>query len=650
MPSAGRRPRLASVRRACLLAAAAVSVAGCVGMPQSGQVGTFGNNQADTVQNPESEIGLFPTGPQLNASPEVIVQEFLAASASYPTDAPIVQEYLAGSARDWHPGSSVIVLKNINVIPGGIVRTGRHGSEQALVEASGLVQETLNGAGQYVLALAQSANPVQTYQFSLVKVGNQWRISNPPRSYRLVYAYEFPQVYQAQDLYFFAPGAQRQPLVPDPVFVPTGTSPAVLVPQLVTALAQGPGATWLQGAAGSAFPVGTKILNVLPSGTVVTVNLGGTAVSAGPLTLERISAELLWTLAGPQASVPGIQSVELELDGRQWWPSSPACGTGPAQTVFQKLASYECYDPYPSAPASFSYIGDGQPWSRCGSESQDRFIGSIESVFGRTGSASSRECGGYVDPQSPVQYPRAVPTPALSIAAVSPDGGFVAGVSRASGEDTLYIGPVSGTGTSFSTSERLKGQPGITAISWDRDDDLWAAQGGTIWVLPGNGARRYPAGNQFAGQVTGLAVAPDGVRIAAIVQGGSGTELELAAIERNFAQQNVQRGSPVPRYVIGPAVELGPDLTDPISLTWYNADTLIVLDAESTGTTLVSVPVDGEQGTPLPLTPAGAISVTADNEANILVVGLSDDGLAFSESTAGPWEDLRDGGLSPVYP
>jgi hypothetical protein len=648
--SAGRRPRLATMRRACLLAAAAVSVAGCVGMPQSGQVGTFGNNQADTVQNPESEIGLFPTGPQLNASPEGIVQEFLAASASYPTDAPIVQEYLAGPAKDWHPGSSVIVLKNVTVTPDGIARAGRHGGEEALVEASGPVQETLNGVGQYVLALDQNANPTQDYQFSLVKVDNQWRISNPPHAYRLVYAYEFPQAYQAQDLYFFAPGAQRQPLVPDPVFVPTGTSPAVRVSQLVTALTQDPSTTWLQGAADSAFPQGTKILGVLLSGAAVTVNLGGTAASADTLTLERISAELLWTLAGPQASVPGIQSVELELDGRQWWPSSPACGTGPAQTVFQKLASYECYDPYPSVPASFSYIGGGQPWSRCGSEAQDRFIGSIESVFGRTGSASSQQCGGYVDPQSPVQYPRAVPTPALSMAAVSPQGDFVAGVSPRSGGDTLYIGPVSGTATSFSASERLKGEPGITAISWDRNDDLWAAQGDTIWVLPGNGARRYPAGNQFAGQVTGLAVAPDGVRVAAIVQTGSGSELELAAIERNFAQQSVQRGSPVPRYVIGPAIELGPDLTDPISLTWYNADTLIVLDAESAGNTLVSVPVDGEQGTPLPLTPAGAISITADNEANILVVGLSNDGLEFSESTSGPWEDLRDGGLNPVYP
>ncbi|HEY6359004.1 MAG TPA: LpqB family beta-propeller domain-containing protein, partial [Vicinamibacterales bacterium] len=148
-----------------------------------------------------------------------------------------------------------------------------------------------------------------------------------------------------------------------------------------------------------------------------------------------------------------------------------------------------------------------------------------------------------------------------------------------------------------------------------------------------------------------LAVAPDGVRIAVIVQTGSGTELELAAIERTGGGQvGVQRGSLLPQFTIEPAVQLGPNLFDPISLTWYNADTLIVLDATPTGKLLMEVPVDGEQATPLPVTPSGVTSITADNAANVLVVGLSNDRLQFSASTAGPWHDLGNGGWSPVYP
>jgi len=656
--ASGGRPRLARVQGACLLAAAAVALAGCAGMPGSGQVRAFTSKQADTEQNPESQIGLFPSGPQPNSSPEGIVQGFLTASASYPTDAPIVQEYVAAPAKDWNPGWSVTVLKSINTQPLGVARSGPHGSERALVEVSGSVEATLNGTGQYVLASAEAENTTQDYQFSLVKVGGQWRISNPPRTYRLVTEAEFPQAYQNQDLYFFAStGTQSTMLVPDPVFVPTGTSPGPLVSQLVTALGQGPSTTWLQGAADTAFPLGTRIGSVQLSGAAVTVDLGGTAVSAGTPTLERISAELLWTLAGPTASVSTIQSVELELNGRAWAPPSRPCGTGQAPTAFQKLASYECYDPYPSVPASFSYIGAGQPWSRCGSESQaqDGAIGSVVSVFGHAGSDSSSQCGGYVDPQSSVPPPRALLTPALSMAAVSPDGRFVAGVSPSPGQGTLYLGPVVGAYavSSFSASERLKNAPGITAISWDREDDLWVAQGDTIWVVPGNGTTRYQAVNPFGGgEITGLAVAPDGVRIAAIVQDGDGAELELAAIERTGGQLEVgvQRGSLVPRFTIEAPVQLGPGLVDPISLTWYNADTLLVVDAESTGNTLMSVPVDGEQATPLPVTPAGVISITADTGANILVAGLSDNRLAFSDSIAGPWENLGDGGWSPAYP
>jgi hypothetical protein len=657
--SAGRRApsrRLARVRRACLLAAVAVSVAGCVGMPQTGQVGTYSNKQAGTEQNPESQIGFFPSGPQPGAGPAGIVSEFLVASASYPADAPIVQEYLAGSAKDWKPGWSVTVLKNVNVTGGEVLGTAGH-PEHALVDVSGPVQARFTGAGQIVSAPAQGGKAHEQYQFSLVKVDGQWRIVNPPPTFRLVTPTDFPQDYQAQDLYFLASSPQGQDqspiLVPDSVFVPRGAPTQPLVLSLVTALADGPGPTWLQDAAVSAFPAHTKILSVQPFGTAVTVDLDIPAGSATTRTLQQISAQLVWTLTGPSGSVPAIQSVELELDGHPWSPPSAPCGSGQAPTAFQKLASYECYDPYPSVPASFSYIGNGQPWSRCGSASQapTESIGAVVSVFGRTGSADSHQCGGYVDRGSQEPYPRALPTAALSLAAVSPRGDLVAGVSTAPGRDTVYIGKVAGTATSFSASERLKNEPGVTAISWDRDDNLWVAEGDTMWVLPGSGSSRYPVTDEFLPQISAVAVAPDGVRIAAIVQDGSASELELAAIDRNAAvQPGVQRGSPAVQWSIGPPIKLAPNLSDPIALTWYNADTLIVLDAESTGNTLWSVPLDGDQATPLPVNPSGAISITADSAANYLVAGLANGKLAVSASTAGPWEDLGGLGSSPVYP
>ncbi len=49
---------------------------------------------------------------------------------------------------------------------------------------------------------------------------------------------DFAQVYKPQDLYFF--DSTGQVLVPDAVFVPTGTSPTSLVRNLVGALVKAP--------------------------------------------------------------------------------------------------------------------------------------------------------------------------------------------------------------------------------------------------------------------------------------------------------------------------------------------------------------------------------------------------------------------------
>ena len=73
--------------------------------------------------------------------------------------------------------------------------------------------------------------------FKLVKVNGQWRITNPPQ-FRMLTEPDFSQVYKPQDLYFF--DSTGQVLVPDAVFVPTGTSPTTLVTNLVGALLEEP--------------------------------------------------------------------------------------------------------------------------------------------------------------------------------------------------------------------------------------------------------------------------------------------------------------------------------------------------------------------------------------------------------------------------
>jgi hypothetical protein len=637
---------LRAVRRMCVLAALVASVAGCVGMPSNGPA----EESTASPQSPAPDvdfIGPHPSGPQPGGDPSQIVQEFLLASASYPTYA-VAKEYLVGSAsRTWNPGWAVTVFSALDVPKGLPAGKGGHGAgQQVTVNVSGTVQASFDGSGQYVSAQSQSPG-ANAYPFNLVKVGGQWRITNPPNN-RMLTTDDFPLFYKAQDLYFAGP--QDDVLVPDSVFVPLGATVSDLLYNLVTALAEGPKTPWLQGAADTELPADTTVLSVTPAGSTVTVDLGGQVTRASARQLGLFSAQLAWTLTGSPASPTNIQSVVLEINGHPWAPRTPLCPGEPGSGSAQTLAAYGCFDPYPSSPAGFYYVNHGQLWARCGTESQALvgLIGPVVPVVGRTGVFSGQPCagGGYVH-EGLTAAPRAQPQslPAASMAAVSPDGKYLAVVS--SSNQDLYVGTLSGQAASFPRKPRLTGG-GITALSWDRGDDLWVAQNGSIVMLPVTGKGQVPV--QTDGTVTDLSVAPDGVRIAFIAQtGGLSPALYLAAIGGG-QQSTGQLGAASTHPAIRDVASIGPDLTHPASLAWYDADNLVVLNDANTGNTLWEVPVDGQQPQWLPVAPSGVTSITADGAANVLVAGLSGNNLAVSTGLDGPWNQLGEPGQNPAYP
>ena len=442
MASAGAgRPRrwLARAWRACLLAGLAASVAGCVGMPNSGSPGTFSATPQDTSQDSDF-IGAVPAGPQPDWSPADIVTGFLNATVSYPAYSAIAEEYLASSVpRNWAPNWSVTVVDQVVVSPEA---TFSDGGRRAVVDVTGTVQASFNGTGQYVGA-QQGLHGTQTanQQFTLVKEGKQWRITNPPKN-RMLTEPDFAQVYKPQDLYFF--DSTGQVLVPDAVFVPTGTSSASLATNLVRALLNNPQPKWLQSQgnptppAVTAFPLHStaKNVNVTVDGTTATVNLTGAAASASPADREQMATQLVWTLTGQQrpGSPPDIQAVQLEFNGKPWTPSSPPCpGTG-GQSPALKQAMYDCKNPYPVATSSaFYYVANGQAWSRCASEAQvtTGSVGQVVPVFDRTGAATlNQSCKSSVQASSQAVPPsQAHAPPPLSMVAVSPDGKYLAGVA-----------------------------------------------------------------------------------------------------------------------------------------------------------------------------------------------------------------------------
>jgi hypothetical protein len=628
----------------CALAAVAASVAGCVGMPSNGPAQEVTASPATAA--PEVNLAApHPSGPQPGGDPSQIVKGFLLASASYPTY-PVAQEYLVSSAvKTWKPGWAVTVFGSLNVPDTVPAKKGGHPVGQVTVNVTGPVQASFNGSGQYVSAQTQgqAGGP---YPFKLVEVDGQWRITNPP-NYRMLTASDFPLFYRAQDLYFFDAGDQV--LVPDSVFVPLGATVPQQLDNLVSALIEGPKTPWLQGAADTELPVGTSLLGVTAAGSTVTVNLGG-AVTRASTKLPLFAAQLVWALTGSPASPLSIQSVVLEIDGQPWAPRTPPCSgdrnLGPTQTQ----AAYECFDPYPSSPSSFYYVYRGQLWARCGSKQQalNGLVGSVVPVLGRTGLLSSQRCQ-YVhegSTQPPPGQPQ--PLPPVSMAAISPDGQYLAVVTA--GTDALYVATVSRQAVSFPKTPRLAAGGGaITALSWDRDDDLWVVQDGNVVMLPpGKGQVQVASG----GSVSDLSIAPDGVRIAFITQQGPGQspELYLAAIGGGQEQPSSQLGHIATHPSITDFASLGPNLNRPAALAWYDADDLVVLADTGTGNTLWEVPADGQPAQQLPVAPPGVTSITADGPANVLVAGLSGGSLAVSTSLDGPWNPLGNLGQNPVYP
>ena len=651
MTGLSTRARLRVVRRMSVLAAAVASVAGCVGMPSNGPAQEFTASPASSAQD-GNLIGSVPLAPQPGENPSQVVQGFLTAADSYPLYT-VAKEYLTSKAvSSWKPGFAVTVFSKMNgPAQAPAPKPSPTRGPQATVEVSGTVQAKFNGSGQYVSA--QNPVPASTnYDFTLVKVNGQWRIDDPP-NYRMLLTGDFPYFYKAQDLYFMDP--QDQVLVPDSVFVPLGATVSQLLTDLVDSLGASPKTPWLANAADTELPPGVTVQQVLDEDGTATVNLAvPKTVKPASRQLELFAAQLVWTLIGPPASsFGGISSVVLELNGAPWTPPAAACQGGRLPGQAQTPGPYQCFNPYPSSPSSFYYVDSGQSWARCGAQylGLSASIGSVVPIVGHTGVFTSQPC---LPRQSVKEQDTALPQaqpaslPAVTMTTVSPDGNYLAIVTA--GKGALYIGKLSGPAALFPSMPRLAGGD-ITSVSWDRNDDLWVTQDGVIYMLPATGKTADQVQFSQNEDVTDLAVAPDGVRLAFIAQApgtNSTPSLYLAAFGGGPPGSG-QRGSPSAQLAIKAAAAIGPGLSHPASIAWYDADDLIVVNDAASGNTLMEVPVDGQQPQE-EIAPAGLTSITADGPANVLVAGLSGGYLDVSTSLIGPWVPLGEPGQNPAYP
>ncbi len=627
MGSRVRRPLLA------LLAAvtAAVAVAGCVSMPNAGPVLAYPVTQETGAQNGQN-MQIIAAGPAATWDPQQIVTGFLTAAAAFGNQPQVAKAYLTpAESKHWYPNWNAYVYQGAgpNVRPavyqptgtkqgaksgkaGQAGKVGKQAPKTATVVVEGKIQANLSGLVSglgAVQAPAPGSSPGPLV-FHLVNIGGKWRISWAPNVLLLTQV-EFADDYELRNLYFFDPDEKY--LVPDPVYVPLQATTTSLMKRLVPDLWK-PDPDWLAGggATQTAFPSGTKITGLEVTGGLATVDLTGPISRAQS---NLISSQLLYTLVGSGQGSSQIESVELFVNGKPYYP------TGSPQNQVQNLSQAKYTPPTGASPEFYYLDGAGDLYSR-------NVVTGKQVRIARIGAGYSQ-------------------------IAVSHDGQHLAALRNGA----LFIGPLGGP------LVRQQGNEYAT-LSWDPADNLWATTSNSdqiyvvrtgsspnsrlskpilVTVTPSAGVS--PTGGQF----TDLQVAPDGVRVALIIDSD---ELTFGSI---VWVPGTGPGLGSVKIVLSPF-----NVSNLISVfnavTWYGPDNVITLGGP--GSTLTDYPVNGGTSTSQMLDQSvGSITaVGGPGAGQSLIAGLSNDQIYEAPTLTGAWEPMQTSddvdvkGISPTYP
>jgi Lipoprotein LpqB beta-propeller domain len=612
-PAAAPGPRRGVAALTAGLALVVVLASGCAALPTSGTP-----EHAKTPPPPGGGVsqccGLFVEPPQRGWSPSAVVSNFLLASSKSADNYQAARQYLTKQASaSWHPGSQVVILSGTpSVIPLGRVN-GPGGSTQ--VQANGPELATLNSSGQYIQAASGAKAPREV--FTLQIQNGVYKIATLPPGHEsalLLTSALFHLVYAPRDLYYY--GQRNENLLPDPVYVPI--QGANLADALVRDLRRNPAGT-LDGAARTYVPPQTHVAGVQvfpgPSGgrtAIVNIALPhGTRAN-----IPKMVAQLVCTVTSPAFSPALFRAVRVKINGRPWPPRGRLLN----RATYQRL------------------IPD---WGR--SDTGVYYLtpdGSIRTLLpaAHHGNVLAKGASGG--------------EPSLSQVAVSPNGAHLAGLGGPA--TTVYTG---GLGSSAKPGElRSQVTGSFSTLSWDSANDLWVVgrtkqlQGVGDWpgifVLPGGqGSELLPVGHpRLPGPVTGLRVAPDGVRVALIIGSGASAQVWLAAILRGVAG-GFRITRPVP---LGGQGVTGV-LTGVKAITWYDEDHLLAVAGSGSSTQLWEVPVDGDTPSALGGREPGVTSVTAAGPLNPIYLGLATRRLVRAAGLNQLLQQIT-AGQAPAYP
>ncbi|MEU4386504.1 LpqB family beta-propeller domain-containing protein [Promicromonospora sp. NPDC023805] len=476
-----------------VVVAAAVALAGVLGLGACAQIPMSGPVRVSTAdQDPQADLALLPQGPTPGAEPNLIVQGFLGAAVAAPTSPKEYQtarEFLTeDAAGTWDPYASVRVVREPPMPDPFETGIDIEGVETLEVVVRATTIATLDTAGAYT----EVADPRKVgYQFTLTKVGEEWRISGLDNGV-LVPANLFANQFRATRLYFSAEGEDAKNLVPDLRWFPRNS----WRPDAVEKLLSGP-PEWLQGATRSLFPEGTQLV----SPTIQEAD-GDEPVAV------RFSEEISSATAAQRALIAAQISATLSEGAGRTVPVDLFNGTS-------RLAVDAADVKLPATKVQPMFLKDDQLYR--------------------------------IDDGRPVEYDLPVDLSTIDPTALAVSPATKPIVVR-DGTDRIVTVSVDGG----DSSDRVIEGPDLAAPSVDKFGNTWTS-GGTndLRVLPASGAEVTVDAEWLDGRkVVSVSVSPEGSRIAVVSHAPSGTQVQVAGIVRN--ENEVPVGLAPPLTVAGP--------------------------------------------------------------------------------------------------
>lgn len=277
--------------RAAAVAALVLVIAACAGLPTSGPVNVGRGTVEDDRDN---DISYLPDRPAEDATPEQIVEGFLAAGSGPRGNWSVAKEFLAPGYREsWNPRAGVLVHTSgprtpVSVDPGSVEVTV---VPTATVDQNGAYSTASGGELSLEFRLEQDRD-------------GQWRIVQAPDGI-VIDEQRFATVFRGYSIMYFDPTWTY--LVPDERWFPRLEAAT----SIAEALVGGEPSPWLADAVVSAFTeTSRRTQGAVPVRQgVAEVSLDSAARGIEQTMLDRMQAQLQYSLL-----TAGVPSVAMMVD------------------------------------------------------------------------------------------------------------------------------------------------------------------------------------------------------------------------------------------------------------------------------------------------------------------------------------------------